>query len=232
MNAIQNIESGGETAPRSVRAPGIDAAPAPFVGGDPDTRRRIREQSRRLFERFGYAKTTIGEIADACEMSPANLYRHYRNKQAIGQAVVMDYVAESAALVQTALDAPADSVEARLRAALTEEIMCTVKHLREAPRLIELAEMVFASKEGRALIDEQESAHRQMMRDLVALGVASGEFRVADTEAAAAAALMCLRYFYSPFDLSRRGLDQVEENLELAFDLVCAGLRSGAFRAA
>ena len=46
-----------------------------------------------LFTRYGFAKTTISEIARDCGMSPANLYRYFRNKQAIGCAVAGRYMA-------------------------------------------------------------------------------------------------------------------------------------------
>ena len=53
-----------------------------------DTRGFIVEQSMELFAHYGYSKTNIGDIAQACSMSAGNLYRYFRNKQAIGHAVV------------------------------------------------------------------------------------------------------------------------------------------------
>ena len=218
-------------ARHDLRAPGLDAPPAPFIGGDPQTRARIRSEARSLFERFGYSKTTIGEIAEACRMSPANLYRHFRNKQAIGHAVVGDFVSEQAAAVQQALDAPAPSTEARLRAATTAQIMATAQRLRETPRLIELAEMIFTTEEGRALIERMERESEQLMATLVQMGVEAGEFAQTDAPTAARAVKLCLLFFSTPFGMVRRGLDTVEEDAALALDLICAGLRCGCFAA-
>lgn len=227
--------AGSDHAAPKIRAPGLAGPPAPHVGGEPATRGRIRAAARLLFERKGYTKTSVGEIAEACAMSPANLYRHYRNKQAIGQAVIHDFVAEQAAEVQAALDAPAATAEARLRATLTAQIFFTVRHLREAPRLVELADMIFASEDGLSLITRMEQEDHAMKAALVEAGVAAGEFTLdgafPDRDAAARAMKNCLLFFNSPFGLVRRGLATVETDVALALDLICAGLKQGARRA-
>ncbi|MEL6978513.1 MAG: TetR/AcrR family transcriptional regulator [Pseudomonadota bacterium] len=209
------------------RAPGLDAAERRHPGGDEATRLRIRAEARRLFERYGYAKTTIGEIAEVCAMSPGNLYRYYLNKQAIGHAVVEEFVQEHGEAVQAALEAPADSVEARLRATMTAQVMYSVRLLREAPKLIELAEMIFSSAEGREMIERLEGEHQLMMEALMRAGAEAGEFASGCEAAAGRATTLCLQFFNMPFGLVRHGLDRVEIDLALALDLICAGLRQG-----
>jgi AcrR family transcriptional regulator len=55
----------------------------------------IAAVARSHFRRFGYAKTSMQEIAQDCGMSVANLYRYYEGKLALGAAVA---AAEQAAL--------------------------------------------------------------------------------------------------------------------------------------
>ena len=43
--------------------------------------------ARARFQRFGYAKTSMQELADDCGMSAANLYRYFEGKPAIAAAV-------------------------------------------------------------------------------------------------------------------------------------------------
>ena len=50
-------------------------------------RAEILAVARSHFVRFGYAKTSMQEIADDCHMSVANLYRYFDGKLAIGAAV-------------------------------------------------------------------------------------------------------------------------------------------------
>ncbi len=50
---------------------------------EPDTRERILVVAERLFRELGYQKTTVGDIAKALHMSPANVYRFFDSKKAI-----------------------------------------------------------------------------------------------------------------------------------------------------
>ena len=48
-----------------------------------NTRKRIIDASLKLFNRDGAHRVTTNHIARECDMSPGNLYYHYRNKQEI-----------------------------------------------------------------------------------------------------------------------------------------------------
>lgn len=211
-----------------MQAPGADLPEAPFVGGEPATRATIRRESRQLFIRAGFSKATIGEIASACRMSPANLYRHYRNKQAIGYAVLYDEVAMRAAHLQRALDAPAASAEERFRRVVEAHVMESARAIRERPRLIELAEIFFNNEEGLKMLAPIEREYNEMFEALTRAGVESGEFPVADSAAAGRAVEVCLRYFSLPFAIERYGLATVEQDFAVAVELIFAGLRAGA----
>ncbi len=48
-----------------------------------DTRQRIVETARRLFNRYGTQSVTTNHVARALGISPGNLYYHFRNKEEI-----------------------------------------------------------------------------------------------------------------------------------------------------
>lgn len=54
----------------------------------PDTRDAILLAAESHFRVHGYAKTTVADIAKACEMSPANVYRFFESKNALFEALV------------------------------------------------------------------------------------------------------------------------------------------------
>ena len=49
-------------------------------------RRRILDAAEARFRVFGYRKTTMAEIAEDVDMSAANLYRYFEDKQDIAAA--------------------------------------------------------------------------------------------------------------------------------------------------
>src|SRR6201999_2183477 len=54
----------------------------------------IREQivsaAKKRFSHFGYAKTTMAEVATDCAMSPGNLYRLFPGKLDIAEAIATE----------------------------------------------------------------------------------------------------------------------------------------------
>ena len=47
------------------------------------TRRRLAEVALELFERNGYERTTVNEIADACGVSHMTFFRHFPKKESV-----------------------------------------------------------------------------------------------------------------------------------------------------
>ncbi len=110
------------------------------IQGSPgnDLQARIVASARNRFRQFGYAKTSMHEIAEDCGMSAANIYRYYDGKLALGVAV--------AAAEQAALFAKCDLAVGRTRgtcvAALTAlfhtAIDASRRQITQAPLLFEL----------------------------------------------------------------------------------------------
>jgi AcrR family transcriptional regulator len=63
------------------------------VTSSASTRARILEAALRLFNRRGSVSVTTHDIADACGISPGNLYYHFRNKEEIIRALFEDALA-------------------------------------------------------------------------------------------------------------------------------------------
>lgn len=192
-----------------------------------DPRQIIVAEAIELFRHYGYSKTNIGDIARACGMSPGNLYRYFKNKQAIGHAVVDIFFEEEKAKLAPILADDAMSAEERLRAVVTVGVTHTIDHLRDNPKLVELSEMICDTEEGMALIRMYVAECQERLAGVIRGGVESGEFGVADISAAARAVQMGTKIFVVPLTISRHGLDQVEHDLAITLDLLCAGLRAG-----
>ena len=208
----------------------MDGSHPNFTGHAPDkdkTREMIISRALNLFKHYGYSKTNISDIAMECEMSAGNLYRYFKNKQAIGCAVVKGYFEEQDALTAAMRADRSRSAEARLRDHVTAAVTHTVDHLHKFPKVVELAEMICDTEEGQALIGGHVQSCLANLSGVIREGVEAGEFRVTDVDAAARAVQMGTKFFLVPFAVARHGLDQVERDLNITLDLLCAGLRGG-----
>jgi AcrR family transcriptional regulator len=147
-----------------------------------ETRQRILAEAERLFRVYGYSKTTVADIAEACRMSSANVYRFFESKSAINNAICERCLAEGEeALVGIArLPLPASE---RLKRFITELNRRSLENLIDKKKV---HEMVTVAMEERW---EAIHAHIHRVTNLVASiirdGIAGGEFRRQDVQRAA-----------------------------------------------
>jgi len=88
------------------------------------TRAAIREHALRLFREQGYASTTVEQIAEAAEVSPATFYRYFPTKEDVVLQDDLDVLTFGEFLGQPAELSPLAAVRAAMAAALpkfTEE---------------------------------------------------------------------------------------------------------------
>lgn len=78
-----------------------------------DTKHRILEAALTLFSQKGYANVYVGEIADAVGIKAPSLYKHYKSKQAIFDAILEEmqkrYADETNLLHMNGQDANVDA---------------------------------------------------------------------------------------------------------------------------
>jgi AcrR family transcriptional regulator len=70
------------------------------------TRARILAESQRLFNERGEGNVTTGTIAEALNMSPGNLYYHFRNKDQIVERLFQEFEERIGVDFGTPADAP------------------------------------------------------------------------------------------------------------------------------
>lgn len=159
-----------------------------------ETRKRILVEAERLFRVYGYSKTTVADIADACRMSPANVYRFFASKSDINNAICERSLAEDeeALLGLARLLLPAAE---RLKRIVIELNRRSMENLIDNKKV---HEMVMAAMEERW---DACRAHCHRVSDVIATviadGIAQGEFRPQDAKRSAecvSAAMASLRH--------------------------------------
>ncbi len=147
-----------------------------------ETRDKILAEAERLFRHYGYGKTTMADIAEACRMSPANLYRFFASKSALVEAICGQVCSEAEGrLLQIAR---ADkSASRRLERLIQEVHHHTLENLLDHRKVHEM--VVVAMEEQwhviKAHLDRVCSYIEMIIKD----GIASGEFKPQDSARAA-----------------------------------------------
>ncbi|MEO0621410.1 MAG: TetR family transcriptional regulator [Pseudomonadota bacterium] len=193
-----------------------------------DIRQAILGHATDLFHHYGFNKTNMADIASRAEMSTANLYRYFKNKQAIGLACVACYFEGERAATEAALQAvdPARPEE-RIRAVIRTAVRHIVDAMEAQPKMIELAEFVSENPEGWALLQQLVVWRRRVLIAEIERGNAAGVFDVADPERTAIALQHAIKAFHMPFSLARwKDKSTIDPELESVLDLVFQGIRS------
>jgi AcrR family transcriptional regulator len=160
-----------------------------------DTRERILVVAERLFRELGYQKTTVGDIAKALHMSPANVYRFFDSKKAIHEGVARVLMGEVEVVANAILAKPGPATP-RLR-----ELLTTI-HRMNSERYVgdsKLHEMVeIAMEESWEVCVAHMQTIVEAIGGVIAQGAASGEFDVTDVPLAAMCTCQAMLGYFHP----------------------------------
>lgn len=185
-----------------------------------DTRHRILVVAERLFREIGYQKTTVADIAKLLRMSPANVYRFFDSKKAIHAGVARRLMGEVEDASQAIAAKPGPATE-RLR-----ELLTTV-HQMNSERYVgdsKLHEMVaIAMEEDWDVCKAHIERTTGMIAEVIADGVASGEFQVQDVQLAALCICTAMIRFFHP-QMIAQAAHKPGPTLDQMIDFVLVGL--------
>ncbi|MEM7767948.1 MAG: TetR/AcrR family transcriptional regulator [Pseudomonadota bacterium] len=190
-----------------------------------DTRECILEAAIKRFLHYGYAKTTMSEIARDCSMSAGNIYRFFASKLDIAEAMARQYNVEfQQELAQIARDdRPAGE---RLYEVFDYGLKATYEKLDADAKILEVAEVL--SQERPTFSNEELAQERIHLVKILKDGVAAGEFAPIDNPAFVAemiqSAMMKFKY---PQLFSRLTIEKLAREMDGVMSIILAGLRSG-----
>lgn len=161
---------------------------------DVEQRARILEAAENLFRDIGLYKTTVADIARALRMSPANVYRFYASKAEIQEAVAVHILKDVESRVR-AIAAGETTAAQKLRAIVKSIQAVNAERLARGGKLHEMVDV--ALSERWPLVVAHVLRIRGVYTDVIAQGVARGEFAVSDpAQAAALFQVACVAYVH------------------------------------
>ena len=159
------------------------------------TRQRILAKADELFRHFGFAKTTVADIAAGLSMSPANIYNFFPSKDAIIQAVAEQELAKLIKSIEAAVSSSSGAL-ARIEALALAIFHWHRELLRNESQLFQL--LLFANAQHWDCTRDFKAFLLQTIIKLIESGVQSGEFHLSDSKATARVLIDCLAVVIEP----------------------------------
>lgn len=185
-------------------------------------RSQIVEAAKKRFSHFGYAKTTMAEVAADCSMSPGNLYRFFPGKLDIAEAIATEDYEKHLQHLRKVASNHKKTARERLHDFFFEELQRTYRKLEQDPRAYEMA--VVISREKPQFANWMLAQEREILTALLEDGNKLGEFASPKPSGCAEHIQSALMKFRYPQLWSKLPLNKLEDELEGVMTLVIDGL--------
>ncbi|MEV0240708.1 TetR family transcriptional regulator [Streptomyces sp. NPDC050674] len=186
------------------------------------TAERILEATEEVLRRHGPAKATVVDVARALGVSHGSVYRHFRTKAALREAVTKRWLDRTSGELSGI--AAADRVpEARLRDWLAALFAAKRRKAGEDPELF-ATYMVLTDESGSAVGEHITDLESQLTR-IIQAGVENGDFAATDPEASARAVFQATGRFHDPRYAREWDEPETETDFTAVVDLLVQGLR-------
>ncbi|MBL1080843.1 TetR family transcriptional regulator [Streptomyces actinomycinicus] len=185
------------------------------------TAERILEATEEVLRRHGPAKATVVDVARALGVSHGSVYRHFRTKAALREAVTkrwLDRTAEKLAGIVTGEGDP----ETRLRAWLTALFEAKRHKAGDDPELF--ATYTVLTDELGGVVHEHVADLTGQLTEIIAAGAGSGAFSAPDPAAAARAVFQATGRFHDPGYAREWTTSAIEDDFAAVLNLLLHGL--------
>ncbi|MBC9726843.1 TetR family transcriptional regulator [Streptomyces sp. TRM68367] len=188
------------------------------------TAERILEATEEVLRRHGPAKATVVDVARALGVSHGSVYRHFRTKAALREAVTMRWLDRTTQTLAGIVADEGHAPEARLHEWLAALFEAKRRKAGDDPELF-ATYTVLAGENGDAVRRHLADLTGQLT-EILRAGAASGAFAVADPATAARAVFQATACFHDPQYYREWEQPGVEERFDAVVDLVVRGLRA------
>lgn len=172
---------------------------------------------------YGYAKTTMAEIAKDCDMSAGNIYRFFKSKLDIAEAMARKHNSEVFQSYAELAREDTRSAEERLKDMLVSRMERTYHLLASDAKLLEVAEVL--SNERPEFSNEELAQERIYIVKIIQDGMSGGEFKqINDPNFTAEMIQSATMKFGYPQLWSHLDLPSLRRELEGVFDLIVKGI--------
>ncbi|MEV0226056.1 TetR family transcriptional regulator [Streptomyces sp. NPDC050704] len=187
------------------------------------TAERILEATEEVLRRHGPAKATVVDVARALGVSHGSVYRHFRTKAALREAVIERWLDRAAQSLSGLVTDDRDP-EVRLREWFAGLFAAKRHKAGDDPELFATYQVLIG--EVSAVVDRHLVDLTAQLAEIVRDGVARGAFVSADPAVTARALFDATGRFHNPFYAREWQLPGIDAEFEAVVDLLLRGLRA------
>jgi AcrR family transcriptional regulator len=187
------------------------------------TPERILDATEEVLRRFGPAKANVVDVARVLGVSHGSVYRHFPSKAALRDAVTARWLAKGLVPLAVVVAERGPATE-RLRRWL--ELLIASKRSRafDDPELF--ATYMELAKEAREVARIHVDRIAEQAIQIIADGVAQGEFTTSDPAATGRAVLYATARFHNPLHAPEWSDPNIDAAFENVWSLILCGLSS------
>lgn len=189
-----------------------------------DTRALILLTAEKLLRKHGPTKVTVSEVAAQAGMSHPNVYRHFKSKAALQEAVTSEWLDGELKILQKVVEGEG-SPEDRLLRWMLRLASIKQERLREDPKLFGMYRALV--RENRGVVLQYEAALLRHLRLLILEGVEEGFFTISNQQKVAETILDVTVAFRHPDRIERAAGKSLAADVRRAFQLINSGLKRG-----
>ena len=186
------------------------------------THDQILLAAKSRFGHYGFNKTTMVEIANDCDMSAANIYRHFNGKNDIIAALATELLRSQEDELSIIVSSRYPSSSAKLHAFFQKALISTQTYVTEQSKIKEMVD--FICKERFDLVQ----AHSQIIVDLIGSilkeGKLNSEFSIEDIQKTATSFKEATVMFHTPLFMEMYCTEDLQASCENIINLLISGV--------
>lgn len=188
----------------------------------PSSKVAILDAAEEIFAERGYRETTVADIAKQAGMSPANLYRHFENKEDIAAGCAHRRIEKKNMAMREVLDKKRLTATERLEEFIVALLRYTHEDTQLRPKMVQMVEVVLSSRPE--VIHDMLATIQSMIAEILAQGNAQKEFAVENIVAMAENIFTAIAVFYTPLFMHLYPLPEFERRARAIAALLVQGL--------
>jgi AcrR family transcriptional regulator len=191
-----------------------------------EIRDRILHAATLRISHYGYAKTTMAEVAADCGMSAGNIYRFFESKADIAEAMARHHYAQRHFEMASLARRKDIASDLRIKAMFFKRMRDNYVMFAESAKIIEVAE--FLKKERPLFMNEQFAQERVYLAAVLEEGTNAGIFRDLDHDFSAEMLQSATVKFSIPQLFTTLSLPKLERELDGVLDMLLFGAYDNA----